>query len=66
MMKHGATDTTPEQETKINAYLLKISGHPRFNATEKQEIFLKYLESMDLTKEQVRNIFVNSTTKKGE
>ena len=66
MMKHGATDTTPEQETKINAYLLKISGHPRFNANEKQEIFLKYLESMDLTKEQVRNIFVNSTTKKGE
>ena len=55
------TSITPEQEAKIDAYLLKISGHPRFNAVEKQEIFLKYLESMDLTKEQVRNIFVNST-----
>ena len=60
-MKHGATDTTPEQETKINACLLKISGHARFNAAEKQEIFLKYLESMDLTEKQIRNIFVNST-----
>ena len=55
------TSITPEQEAKIDAYLLKISGHPRFNVVEKQEIFLKYLESMDLTKEQVRNIFVNST-----
>ena len=61
MMKYDATNITPEQETKINAYMLKLSGHPRFDAVEKQEIFLKYLESMDLTKEQVRNIFVNST-----
>ena len=60
-MSYDATNITQEQETKITAYLLIISGHPRFNATEKQEIFLKYLESMDLTKEQVRNIFVNST-----
>ena len=60
-MNYDTTNITQEQETKINAYLLKISGHPRFNAAEKQEIFLKYLESMDLTKEQVRNIFVNST-----
>ena len=60
-MNYNTTSITPEQETKIDAYLLKISGHPRFNASEKQEIFLKYLESMDLTKEQVRNIFVNST-----
>ena len=60
MMKHDATTITPEQETKINAYMLNLSGHPRFDAVEKQEIFLKYLESMDLTKEQVRNIFVNS------
>jgi len=59
-MSYDATNITPEQETKINAYLLKISCHPRFNAVEKQEIFLRYLESMDLTKEQVRNIFVNS------
>ena len=63
-MNYNATNTTPEQETKINAYLLKISGHPRFNATEKQEIFLKYLESMDLTKEQIKNIFVSSTIQK--
>ena len=54
------TNITPEQETKIDAYMLKLSGHPRFDAAEKQEIFLKYLESMDLTKEQIRNIFVNS------
>ena len=60
-MNYDVTNITPEQEAKINAYLLKISGHPRFNAAEKQEIFLRYLESMDLTKEQVRNIFVNST-----
>ena len=60
-MNHDANNITPEQETKINAYLLKISGHPRFNAAEKQEIFLKYLESMDLTKEQIKNIFVNPT-----
>ena len=60
-MNYDVANITPEQETKINAYLLKISGHPRFNAAEKKEIFLKYLESMDLTKEQVRNIFVNST-----
>ena len=54
------TNITPEQETKIDTYMLKLSGHPRFDAAEKQEIFLKYLESMDLTKEQIRNIFVNS------
>ena len=60
-MKYDSTNITPEQETKINAYLLKISGHPRFDAAEKQEIFLKYLESMDLTEKQIRNIFVNST-----
>ena len=55
------TNITPEQETKINAHLLKISGHPRFDTAEKQEILLKYLESMDLTEKQIRNIFVNST-----
>ena len=60
-MNYDVTNITPEQETKISAYMLKLSGHPRFDAVEKQEIFLKYLESMDLTKEQVRNIFVNST-----
>ena len=60
-MSCDATNITPEQETKINAYMLKLSGHPRFDAVEKQEIFLKYLESMDLTEKQIRNIFVNST-----
>ena len=60
-MKYHTANITPEQETKINAYMLKLSGHPRFDAVEKQEIFLKYLESMDLTEKQIRNIFVNST-----
>ena len=60
-MSYDTTNITPEQETKINAYMLKLSGHPRFDAVEKQEIFLKYLESMDLTEKQIRNIFVNST-----
>ena len=61
MMKYDAINITPEQETKINAYVLKLSGHPRFDTSEKQVIFLKYLESMDLTEKQIRNIFVNST-----
>ena len=60
-MSYDATNITPEQEAKIDAYMLKLSGHPRFDTAEKQEIFLKYLESMDLTKEQIKNIFVNST-----
>ena len=60
-MNYHTANITQEQETKITAYLLIISGHPRFNAAEKQEIFLKYLESMDLTEKQIRNIFVNST-----
>ena len=60
-MSYDATNLTPEQEAKIDAYMLKLSGHPRFDTAEKQEIFLKYLESMDLTEKQIRNIFVNST-----
>ena len=60
-MSYDATNITPEQEAKIDAYMLKLSGHPRFDTAEKQEIFLKYLESMDLTEKQIRNIFVNST-----
>ena len=60
-MNYDVTNITPEQEAKIDAYMLKLSGHPRFDTAEKQEIFLKYLESMDLTKEQIKNIFVNST-----
>ena len=60
-MNYYTANITPEQEAKIDAYMLKLSGHPRFDTAEKQEIFLKYLESMDLTKEQIKNIFVNST-----
>ena len=60
-MNYHTANITPEQEAKIDAYMLKLSGHPRFDTAEKQEIFLKYLESMELTKEQIKNIFVNST-----
>ena len=57
-MNYHTANITQEQETKINAYILKLSGHPRFDTAEKQEIFLKYLESMDLTKEQIKNVVI--------
>lgn len=63
-MSYNANGLTKEQETRINKQLIRMKTYTASSlmiAPEAQYQFLKYLESMDLTEKQIRNIFVNST-----
>lgn len=60
-MPYKADNITREQETKINSYLLKLESYSKLiTSAEKQYLYLKYLESMELTDKQVFDIFTNS------
>ena len=63
-MPYKADNITQLQETQINRYLIKLQSFKSSNmitASECQYLFLKYLESMDLGKTEVFNVFTNST-----